>query len=168
MVTHQPWIVAVVLGAALAFVSCGGSAERRSPNVPAGTRVQELRRTAGDSAQDCGDAVESKGDTTCRVHPIGECLSAALKGCRPAYGMRSYFTPESDGVRIDWLVLQDRHGGCNLVVVEDRSADPLAPKTPTVKTCTSISWKAHESVPGCEAPIPDGCSAAKSTEPTEG
>src|SRR5260221_14606679 len=105
MVTHQPWIVAVVLGAALAFVSCGGSAERRSPNVPAGTRVQELRRTAGDSAQDCGDAVESKGDTTCRVHPIGDRLSAALKGCRPADGGGSHLTPKGGRVRSDWLRL---------------------------------------------------------------
>src|SRR5689334_4252774 len=69
--------------AALAFPVACGSAPIRRPNVPAGSKVQELRHAAGDGAQDCGEVVEPKGgDTTCSVHPIGECVAAALKDCR--------------------------------------------------------------------------------------
>ena len=146
---------------AVLAVACGSAPVRR-PNVPAGTKVQELRHTAGDGAQDCGEVVEPKGgDATCGVHPIGECVAAALKDCRPAYGARVYFTSEGDGIRIDWLVLPDGHGSCSLAVVEDRSADPLAPKTPTTKYCKAVGWQPHESIPSCEAPVPDKCDAPK-------
>ena len=143
----------------LCVASCGG-AERR-PNVPPSSRVKELRRAAGATAQDCGEAVESRTDTACRVHPVGECLAAALKDCRPAYGMRSYFTAEGDGVRVDWLVASDGHGGCQVVLVEDRSADPLAAKRPSVQICSGVVWKQHESISSCELPVADGCHAAK-------
>jgi hypothetical protein len=149
----QLGIAGLLAGAAA--LSCGG-AERR-PNVPLSAQVHDLRRSAGPTAQDCGEAVESRTDTACRVHPVGECLATALKDCRSAFGMRSYFTAEGDGVRLDWLVLPDGHGGCKLTVIEDRGADPLAHKKLAVKSCDAIAWRAHESIPSCEQPVPDGC-----------
>jgi hypothetical protein len=146
--------------------ACGG-AERR-PHVPPSARVHDLRLSAGPTAQDCGEAIESKTDTACRVHSVGECLATALKACRPAYGMRSYFTGEGDGVRVDWLVLSDGHGGCKLSVIEDRGADPLAHKKVVAKSCASIVWKAHESIASCEQPAPDDChDAPKADEGSE-
>jgi hypothetical protein len=150
---------------ALALViapACGGT-ERR-PNVPPSGAVQDLRRSAGSGVQDCGESMESRTETACRIHSVGECLAAALKECRPAYGVRSYFTGEGDPIRLDWLVLSDGHGGCKIVTVEDRSADPLARKAPLVRRCTGIVWKHHESIPDCEAPSPDGCVDEKAPE----
>jgi len=150
----------IAFGASAA--ACGG-AERR-PAVPPGSTVKELRRSAGPAAQDCGEATESKTDTECRVHPVGECIQAALAQCRPAYGMRSYFTAEGDAVREDWLVLSDGQGGCELVLVQDRSADPLAPKKPSIQVCEGIEWKAHEHIPSCEAPSFAACHAGRKTD----
>jgi hypothetical protein len=133
----------------------------RTPNVPAGAKVQELRQKAGERAQNCGEVVEPKSGATCEVHTVGECLAAALQHCQAAYGSRIYFTAESDAIRIDWIVLPDGQGSCRLTVVDDRSADPLAPKTPTTRDCKAVTWKPHESVPGCEAPMPDKCDADK-------
>jgi hypothetical protein len=144
------------VGATIGFHGCAEAVVRR-PNVPPGAKVQELRTTAGDKAQDCGEAVEPKTGAACDVHPIGECLSAALHDCRAAYGARTYFTAESDPIRIDWLVLADGEGSCHLTVVEDRSADPLAPRAPTVKKCKALAWKPHETVAACEAPLADRC-----------
>jgi hypothetical protein len=145
-------IAAVAL---LALIACGG--EERRPNVPVSTTVQDLRRSAGSGVQDCGESSESRKEEQCRIHSVGECLQTALKECRAAYGVRSYFTPEGDPIRVDWLVLSDGHGGCKLLTVEDRSADPLARKAPKVSRCTGIIWKHHESIAECEAPVADGC-----------
>jgi hypothetical protein len=142
--------------ATIYFHGCAETVVRR-PDVPAGSKVQELRRTAGDAAQDCGEAIEPKTGATCDVHPVGECLAAALHDCRAAYGARSHFTAESDAIRIDWLVIPDPQSTCHLAVVEDRSADPLAPRAPTVKNCKALVWKPHESVPNCDAPLADRC-----------
>jgi hypothetical protein len=150
--------------AALAFPVACGSAPIRRPNVPVGSKVQELRHAAGDGAQDCGEVVEPKGgDTTCSVHPIGECVAAALKDCRAAYGSRVFFNSESDGIRIDWVVLSDGHGSCFVAVVDDKTADPLAPKTPILRHCKAMGWQPHDSVPSCETPMPNKCDDAKPT-----
>lgn len=135
--------------------SCG--APERRPTTPETPRVAELLRTAGPGVRDCGEALEAGDETQCRVKPVGECVESALKDCRPGHGVRSYFTPEGDPVRLDWLVLSDGNGGCVLVEVEDRSSDPLAKKTPTVRRCESIAWKPHEAVRDCEAPVPSNC-----------
>lgn len=135
--------------------ACGGP--ERPPNAPASETVLDMRRGAGPGLQDCGEGVEPRGETACRIHPVGECLLTALKECRSAFGVRQYFTAEGDTVRVDWLVLSDGHGGCELVQVEDRSADPLARKKPRVEKCRTIVWRAHESIEGCEMPAADGC-----------
>jgi hypothetical protein len=132
--------------------------------MPPSSMVTDLRRSAGSGVQDCGEAAESKTDTTCRVHPVAECVEAAFKQCRPAFGMRSYFTGEGDPVREDWLVLSDGQGGCELVRVVDRSADPLAPKKPSLQVCESIDWKPHDSIANCEMPAFAGCHAGKRTD----
>jgi hypothetical protein len=142
-----------------AVVSCA-SAEKR-PITPPSKKVKALRLSAGEGAQDCGEAMESKTDVTCRAQPVGECMIQALKACRPAYGTRSFFTSEGDPIRVDWLVLSDDKGGCELVNVEDRSADPLASKRPSVQTCESLEWTAHESIKNCEVPEGSNCHSRK-------
>jgi hypothetical protein len=156
----RSFLATVVVVPSIILVSCGGGAERH-PNVPPSSKVKELRHAVGESARDCGEALESRKETTCGARPVGECLAAALKACRPAYGTRSFFTAEGDAVRVDWLVASDGHDGCHLVLVEDRSADPLASKRPSVQVCHTVAWKPHESIRGCEVPVPDGCLAAK-------
>ena len=155
-------LVALGVGAA-----CSTTVVRR-PNVPAGARVQELRQKAGDRAQNCGEVVEPKtdgnaagGQTTCEIHAVGECLASALGHCLAAYGSRTYFTAESDAVRTDWLVLPDGQGSCRLTVVDDRTADPLAPKTPTSRDCKAVTWKPHGGIAGCEVPVAEKCDAEK-------
>jgi hypothetical protein len=149
-------VVVVVFAAGTALLAgCGGEARR--PAVAPSTTVEELRRSAGVGLLDCGQAMESREEEQCRVKSVGECIQAALKDCRPAQGLRTYFASEGDAIRVDWLVLSDGKGGCDLVVVEDRSADPLASKKPSVSRCKGFVWKAHESIDGCEAPRPDDC-----------
>ncbi len=147
--------------AAVAAVSCG-SAERR-PAVAPGKTVNDLRDSAGPGMTDCGEAPEVREETSCRVKPMGDCLALALGDCRPGHGVRQYFTDEGDAVRVDWFVLSDGQGGCRLVTVEDRSADPLAPKKPKVQYCKSIGWKAHDRIADCELPTAEGC-----TDPPSG
>lgn len=147
------WIA--LLAAAVLAWSCGGN-ERRA-TAPQSDRVTELLQGAGPGVRDCGEAREAREETQCRVKPVGECIQAALKDCRPGHGVRSYFTLEGDSVRADWLVLSDGNGGCVIVEVEDRSADPLAKKTPTVRRCESLNWKPHESVRDCESPALASC-----------
>jgi hypothetical protein len=142
---------ALVLGA-----GCSETVVRR-PNVPASAKVGELLHAAGDNPGDCGEVVEPKTGATCDVHTIGECLAAALHDCRPAHGMRTFFTAESDGVRVDWIVVPDGKGSCALNTVEDRSADPLAPRKPTTTSCKVLGWKPHESIADCQVPAGDKC-----------
>ena len=137
-------------------LGCSETVVRR-PNVPPGSKVHELMRVAGDGANDCGEVVEPKTGATCEVHTVGECLAAALHDCRPAHGMRTFFTSESDGIRVDWFVLSDGQGSCRLHQVEDRSADPLAPRAPTVSVCRALTWKQHEAVGDCEVPAGGKC-----------
>jgi hypothetical protein len=149
--------------------ACGG--EPRRPNVPPSRLVADMKRSAGPGIQDCGEAHESREEEQCRIKPVGDCLDAALKACRPAFGLRTYFASEGDPVRADLLVLSDGHGGCDLVVVEDRSADPLAAKKPQVSRCQVIAWKPHTAIEHCEDPVPDDCkkdAPKKSEAPEDG
>jgi len=130
--------------------------------MPESARVAELLHRASPGVRDCGEALEAREETQCRVKPVGECIESALKDCRPGHGVWGYFTMEGDPVRIDWLVLSDGNGGCVLVEVEDRSSDPLAKKTPAVRRCDGIAWKPHVSVRDCEAPVPANCKAERS------
>ena len=147
----------VVVGVVLLLGAACSETVVRRPNVPASPKVGELLHAAGDGANDCGEAVESKPGASCDVHTIGECLAAALHDCRPAHGTRSFFTAESDGVRVDYIVIPDGKGSCTLNVVEDRSADPLAPRAPTTKSCKALGWRPHETLAGCEVPAGDKC-----------
>lgn len=146
------WLAPFALGIVAA---CAG--EIRRPNVPTSETVARLRRGAGAGLQDCGEAIEPKGETACKIHSVGECLQAALGQCRAAYGVRQFFTAEGDAIRLDWLVLSDGHGGCEVVTVEDRSADPLASKKARVTRCQSIAWREHEDIEGCERFEAEGC-----------
>ncbi len=156
---RAPGLAAWALALCSTAVGCG--ATERRPNVPPSAKVLDLRRAGGDAIQDCGGAPESRTDTLCRVQPVGECVEAALKACRPAFGTRSFFTAEGDPVRDDWLVLSDGQGGCKLTFVEDRSRDPLAPRKPSVQICDSVTWKSHDTIANCEVPVADGCHATK-------
>jgi len=144
---------------ACVVLASGCGAEARRPAVAPSQVVEELRRSAGVGVQDCGEALESREEEQCRVKSVGECIQSALKACRPAHGLRTYFASEGDAIRVDWLVLSDGKGGCDLVMVEDRSADPLASRKPTVARCEGLVWKAHERIEACEAPTPDACRA---------
>jgi hypothetical protein len=146
----------LAVGVALVAGACSETVVRR-PNVAPGPKVGELLHAAGDSPGDCGEAVEPKTGATCDVHAIGECLASALHDCRPAHGMRTFFTSESDPVRIDWIVIPDGKGSCTLNTVEDRSADPLAPRAPTTTSCAILAWKPHETIADCQVPAGDKC-----------
>src|SRR5689334_9551450 len=104
------FLTALVAGAPLALSSGCGGPERR-PAAPQSERVTELLHSAGPGVRDCGEAMEAREETQCRVKPVGECVALALKDCRPGHGVRSYFTMEGDPVRLDWLVLSDGNGG---------------------------------------------------------
>lgn len=146
---------AALVVAGLCAWACGGPEKR--PSTAQSTRVTEMLHAAGPGVRDCGEALEAREETQCRVKPVGECIALALKDCRPGHGVRSYFTPEGDSVRLDWVVLSDGNGGCVLFEVEDRSSDPLAKKTPTVRRCESVSWSPHVSIRDCEAPLAAQC-----------
>lgn len=138
------------------FVWSCGAPERR-PTTAESARVAEMLHGAGPGVRDCGEALEASDETRCRVKPVGECVESALRDCRAGHGVRSYFTLEGDTVRVDWVVLSDGNGGCVVVEVEDRSSDPLAKRTPTVRRCESIEWRPHESIRDCEAPVVSNC-----------
>lgn len=155
MKLFRRWVGAVVLLSVPLALACGRS-WRPAKTSPSET-VLDMRRGAGPGLQDCGEGVENHGETACRVHSVGECIQNALKQCRPAFGSRQFLTSEGDPIRLDWLVLSDGHGGCELVQVEDRSADPLAKKKPRVEKCRSVAWGAHPNIEECEMPSADGC-----------
>src|ERR1041385_3849277 len=100
---------AAALVAAWCACSCG--APERRPTTPQSARVTELLHQAGPGVRDCGEALEARDETQCRVKPVGACVESALKDCRPGHGVRSYFTLEGDSVRVDWLVLSAGSGG---------------------------------------------------------
>lgn len=147
---------------ACAAGACGG-AERR-PDVPPSTVVEDLRRSAGSIVQDCGGASELRDEDSCTVQPVGECLEAALGQCRPAHGVRSYFTSEGDPVRVDFIVLDDRRGGCDLIQVQDFSSDPLAKVKTIVERCRRATWKPHPEIDRCLLLVPEDCKAASAAK----
>lgn len=161
---------AIALAALVIAPGAACAGEPRRPQVPPSGLVADMKRSAGPGIQDCGEALESREEDQCRVKSVGECLEAALKACRPAFGLRTYFASEGDAIRVDMLVLSDGQGGCDLVVIEDRSADPLAAKKPEVTRCESIAWKAHVAIDDCEDPVPEACkkeAPKKAAEPEE-
>jgi len=151
--------------AALGKVSACASG-RSPPNVPPSSAVTELRRSAGPTVQDCGEAVETREEGKCRVQPIFECVKRAHDTCRAAQGTHLFSTDEGDDVRIDYFVRERPGGACDFIVIEDRSQDPLAPKTPQTQTavyvqlCARVGWKPHATIPACDVFAPTACAEA--------
>jgi hypothetical protein len=146
-----------VLLAAGVCVACGSGPP--PPSATPSPRVTELRRTAGTTIQDCGEGVEARDDHKCRIQPVLECVEAALRSCRPAQGTHLYSTGEGDPVRVDYFVVQKAGGGCEFVVVEDRSRDPLGPGKPTELVCGDAGWQPHPRIRGCDVLAPSACAA---------
>lgn len=121
--------------------------------------VQDLWRNAGLGIQDCGEVIENTDETRCQTRAVGECVEQAFKACRPAHANYVFYAGEGDSVRIDWIVMVRAGGACDFVVVEDRSADPLAPRTPTPQVCDPPGWKDHPAIKGCEVLDPKNCRA---------
>ena len=145
---------ALLFGVGL-VAACGSSAP--PPNVGPSPNVQRVRSSAGKTVQDCGEAIESRDETQCKVQPVGECVLAALKGCRAAHGTHIYSTGEGDAVRSDWFVVERPGGACDFVSVEDRTRDLLGAKGVTEKTCASAGWTRHPRIERCEMLVPSGC-----------
>ena len=136
-------------------IACGSS--RRPPQAPPSPLVDRLRREAGRGIQDCGEAVEKWEEQKCHTRPVGECVLSAYKACRPAHGSYVFFASEGDDMRVDWLVMVKPGGACDFVIVDDRTADPLGPRTPSDKVCSTVDWKAHPQIEGCEILDPKSC-----------
>jgi hypothetical protein len=127
------------------------------PNVPPSSAVTELHRTAGPTVQDCGEAVETRDEDKCRVQPIFDCVKRAHDACRAAQGTHLFSTDEGDAVRVDYFVRERPGGACDFIVIEDRSRDPLAPKTPQLQICAQVGWKPHATIPACDVFAPTAC-----------
>jgi hypothetical protein len=74
-----------------------------------------------------------------------------------AHGVRRYFSSEGDATRVDWLVLKNDRGGCDLIVIEDTSSDPLSKQPFVEQRCRSVEWKDHPDVDDCLLPVPVDC-----------
>jgi hypothetical protein len=156
--------IALLFGLGSVVTSACASDPPRA-RVGPGTAAQRLSRSAGPTVQDCGEASESIGETGCRIQPVGECVMTAFKSCRGAHGVHMYFAGEGDPVRVDWFVVEKggRGGGCEFVMIEDRSNDPLGPQAPEERHCESVTWGKHPGIAGCDVLQPTGC---KTTAPT--
>jgi hypothetical protein len=138
----------------LAF-SCGST--RRPPEAAPSPLVEKLRRDAGRGVQDCGEAVENWEEQRCHTRPVGECVLSAFKACRPAHGSHVFFASEGDDMRVDWIVMVRSGGACDFVLVEDHTRDPLGPKQPIERVCSTVDWKSHSQIEGCEVLDPKNC-----------
>jgi len=149
---------------AMVAASCAASPPPRT--LSPSDSVERLRREAGPTLQDCGEASEGRDEEKCKIQPVLACVHAALKNCRAAQGTHQFLAGEGDPVRIDYFVVEHPGGACDFVVVEDRSADPLASRRPSEMTCSGVSWKPHPAIPSCEVLEPKGCRPSSAPSPS--
>ncbi len=133
--------------AAFALVACGGS--QPPAELPISSTAQRVQDSAGTTVEDCGEFDEPRGDSTCRLKRIEECVMNALEACRPAHGTHVSFTGEGDPVRVDYFALTE-NGACKLVTVTDRSRDPIGHKPVVEEECRRHEWKPDGMREGCE------------------
>lgn len=155
--------LAAVLGSAAAACASSPPPRTLSPS----SSVERLRRESGPTLQDCGEAQEGRDEEKCKIQPVLACVHAALKSCRAAQGTHQFLAGEGDPVRIDYFVVERPGGACDFVVVEDRTADPLAPRAPSEMSCSGASWKPHPSIPSCEVLEPMGCRPGSAPSPAQ-
>lgn len=140
--------------AVVGFVACGGPPPK-TPEKAASSAVARWQKRLG-TVTECGQAVRPRGDESCSLQPIHECLHDALEACRPAHGTHLYSTSEGDPVRVDYFVAPEK-GACLFVVVEDKSADPVGNKGVVEQECRTTSWRPQPDAPGCQALAPVDC-----------
>lgn len=141
---------------ALIFVGGCGGQERVAPERPPASAVSHWEKKLGPSAQDCGQARQGAQGDACAAQRVFECLHSALSVCRPARGVWFTLTGEGDAVRSDFFVA-DKAGVCTFVVVQDRSADPLAKPPIAEQECRSASWQPQPDNPSCQILSPVDC-----------
>ena len=132
--------------------SLGCASAPPPPEAPPSEVVRDLERTAGATLQSCGEGVESRDDTKCKIGPVMECVKSALDACRPAHGTHVYVAGATETVRVDYFVVQQAGGGCEFVVVEDRASKPLQ-----AVVCGDVSWKAHPAIDSCDVLSVSAC-----------
>jgi hypothetical protein len=161
------WFLPVLL---LSFIcaSCGGGAKSGdpprhpgrpppdNPRLPENPTAERARKSLGHGPENCGEAVLPLGDTSCRMQPVFECLLRAYQTCRPAYGTHMFVTSEGDPIRIDYFV-KPSAGPCALVVVEDRSADPVGNKGIEERSCSRSEWQPDPANSACQSLAPLEC-----------
>lgn len=151
----------------LLFIPACGQDSRLPAEVPPSDAVQYWARQAGRGLQDCGQSRAPRGDTSCTLQKVHECLHAALTACRPAQGVSFTLTGEGDTIRTDAFVIP-RAGTCVITLVEDRSADPLAKPPILERECRSASWAPSPGESTCQELAPIDCGrAARSAATSE-
>jgi len=142
----------------LVFVAC--ASEGPPPKVGMSPQARQMQDRLGGTFQDCGQFDEPRHDQSCRLRRVEECVISALQACRPAHGTHQFWTEEGDPVRVDYFTYTDQ-GACQLMLVEDRSADPIGKTGVTRKVCRSHTWQAQPGKPSCELLSFSDCSAPK-------
>ncbi|MBK7584011.1 MAG: hypothetical protein IPI67_27920 [Myxococcales bacterium] len=149
--------------------ACGGAQHvpdgrptAADPRMPPSGTVVRVRERLGDSPQACGEAVEGIDSEGCRAQPVLECIHAAFEANRPAQGTHMYATAEGDPVRVDYFVIVSS-GHPTLVVVTDRTADPVGDKAVEEQECLDARWSEHSTPPACQALVPGRCTLRSRT-----
>ena len=151
-----PWLL-------VGLWACGGGPPPKTgptaadPRMPPSDTVARVRQRLGDSAQSCGEAIQGIDHDGCRAQPVLDCVHAAFQAHRPAQGTFMYATAEGDPVRVDYFVVLSG-GHARLVVVSDRSADPVGDKGVDEHECSEVRWGEHAERPGCQTLLPERCS----------
>jgi hypothetical protein len=154
--TRRPGLARwAALGACLALMAC--AAEQPPPRVAMGNAARHMQDRIGATFQDCGEFDEPRRDQSCRLRRVEECMISALDACRPAHGAHVFWTEEGDPVRVDYFSYTDR-GACRLMLVEDRSADPIGKTGVSEKVCAAHSWQPQPGRDSCELLSVSNCS----------
>lgn len=146
------------LALSVALLAC--ASEQPPPNVGMSPQARHMQDRLGGTFQDCGEFDEPLHDQSCRLRPVEECMISALDACRAAHGVHVFRTEEGDPVRVDYFAYVDQ-GACRLMLVEDRSADPIGKTGVTEKVCRSHSWQPQPDRQSCQLLSFSECSPPK-------
>ncbi len=137
----------VAVGLGLVLMAC--ASQQPPPKVGMSDQARHMQDRIGSAFQDCGEFDEPRDDQSCRLRRIEECVISALDACRAAHGAHTFWTAEGDPVRVDYFVYTDQ-GACRLMLVEDRSADPIGKTGVSEKVCAKHSWQPQTDKESCE------------------